>query len=164
MSSGTWNLNSINPSTWSMSISQQSYLLRLNGRFSGEPALASSPRTWILLPLVLEKNLWQCVAQVSLRAACPSRHPTNSVKALKETLSYHPNHWPGLILSSSTSGLLLREECQLSSDISQYWLIQYTLARQQKCYKNKKTEVGNTRLPMLNTVRWAPIHWVYLLI
>jgi len=31
-------------------------------------------------------------------AGCPSRHPTNSVKALKETQSSDPNQWPGLIL------------------------------------------------------------------
>jgi len=39
------------------------------------------------------------------RAGCPSCHPTNSVKAVKKILT--PNHWPGLILSSSTTVLLM---------------------------------------------------------
>jgi len=32
-------------------------------------------------------------------------NPTTSVKALKGTQSTNPNQWPGLILSSSTTGL-----------------------------------------------------------
>jgi len=38
------------------------------------------------------------------------RQPTNSVKALKETGSTLPNQWPGFILSSSTTGLLVEAE------------------------------------------------------
>jgi len=44
-----------------------------------------------------------------LWAACPSSHQTTSIKALKETQSTNPNQWPGLILSSSTTGLLMEE-------------------------------------------------------
>jgi len=32
---------------------------------------------------------------------------TNNVKALKETEGTDPDQWPGLILSSSTTGLLM---------------------------------------------------------
>jgi len=46
-----------------------------------------------------------------LHARCPSCHPTNSVKALQETQSTDPNQWPGLILSSSTTGLLTELCC-----------------------------------------------------
>jgi len=42
-----------------------------------------------------------------LQAGCPSRHPTISVKAVKGTQSSNPNQWPGLILSSSTTELLM---------------------------------------------------------
>jgi len=44
-----------------------------------------------------------------LQAECRSCHPTNSVNALKKTQIIDPHHWPGFILSSSTTGLLLRE-------------------------------------------------------
>jgi len=40
-------------------------------------------------------------------AGCPSCHPTISIKALKETQSTSCNQCPGLILSSSTTGLLM---------------------------------------------------------
>jgi len=46
------------------------------------------------------------VAQMFLWAACPSCHPTNSVKAPKETQSTVPNQWSGLIFSSSTTQLV----------------------------------------------------------
>jgi len=57
-----------------------------------------------LSTLVLEEELWEQVAQV-FRARCPSCHPTNSVNVLKENHSTNPNQWPGLILSSSATGL-----------------------------------------------------------
>jgi len=41
-----------------------------------------------------------------LWSGCPSCHPTIGVKALKGTQSTDPNHWPGLIFFSSTTGLL----------------------------------------------------------
>jgi len=41
-----------------------------------------------------------------LRVRCPSCHPTNSVKALKETQSSDPNQRLGVILSSTSTGLL----------------------------------------------------------
>jgi len=41
----------------------------------------------------------------SLWAACPSCHPTNSVKAQKETQSTNSNQLPEPILSISTTGL-----------------------------------------------------------
>jgi len=41
-----------------------------------------------------------------LHARCPSCHPTRSVRALKGTQNTNPNQWPGLILTSSTTGLL----------------------------------------------------------
>ena len=44
-----------------------------------------------------------------LQAGCPSCHPTISVKALKGKKSTDPNQWPGLILSSSTTGLLMKQ-------------------------------------------------------
>jgi len=34
-------------------------------------------------------------------------NPTNSVKELNETQTADPSQWPGLILSSSTTGLLI---------------------------------------------------------
>jgi len=42
-----------------------------------------------------------------LLVQCPSRHPTISVDALNGTQSINPYQWPGLILSSSTTGLLI---------------------------------------------------------
>jgi len=42
---------------------------------------------------------------VFLFARCPSCHPTNSVKKVKETQSTYPNRSPGLILSLSTWGM-----------------------------------------------------------
>jgi len=44
-----------------------------------------------------------------LRAGFPSSHRTTSIKALKVTQSTNSNQWPGLILSSSTTGLLMEE-------------------------------------------------------
>jgi len=74
-------------------------LLAFNDRFfPGEPGSVGSPSHPSLLPSVLEEKLWGFVA------GCPSRHPTNSVKALKETQSTNPNQWPGIILSSATTG------------------------------------------------------------
>ena len=53
-----------------------------------------------------------------LWAGCPSCNPTISVKALKGTQCTNPNQWPGLILSSSITGLLregvLLPSCQFS--------------------------------------------------
>jgi len=47
---------------------------------------------------------------IFLLAVCPSDdHPTNSVKALKETQSSDSSQWSGLILSSSTTGLPAEE-------------------------------------------------------
>jgi len=53
----------------------------------------------------LEQNLWRLVEQGW--AGCPSFHPTISVKALKRTQSTNPSQWPGLIISSFTTGLLM---------------------------------------------------------
>jgi len=59
-------------------------------------------------PLVFFRHLFQkafgIVAQVFLRAGCPSCHPTNSVKTLKETQSHEPQQW--LMLSSSITVFL----------------------------------------------------------
>jgi len=42
-----------------------------------------------------------------LWARRPSCDPTISTKALKETQSTNCHQWPGLILSSSTTGLIM---------------------------------------------------------
>jgi len=42
----------------------------------------------LLFLLILEKNLWRCMARI-LQAWWPSCYQTNSVKALKES-----KHWP----------------------------------------------------------------------
>jgi len=59
-----------------------------------------------------------------LWARCPSRHPTNSVKAPKETQSTDTNQWPGLILSSSATRLLTERvflpSCRLSDDSTRH--------------------------------------------
>jgi len=44
---------------------------------------------------------------------CRSCHSTISVKALKRTQSTDPNQWPGLILSSSTTRLLMERTLPL---------------------------------------------------
>jgi len=53
-----------------------------------------------------------------LQAECPSRRPTISVEALKETQSTDPNHWPGLIFSSSATGLSMEEVLLLLCPLS----------------------------------------------
>jgi len=58
-----------------------------------------------------------------LSAACPSCHPTNSVKALKKTQSTDPSQWPGLILSSSTTGFPIAPfmpACQITIILTWY--------------------------------------------
>jgi len=44
-----------------------------------------------------------------LRAGCPSCHPTNSV-SIEGNTKHRPKQWPGLILSSSMTGLLMKAE------------------------------------------------------
>ena len=64
---------------------------------------------------------WGC-----LWSGCPAYHPTMSVKALKGTQSNDRSSWPGLILSSSTTGLLVEGEfllsCQLSNASTRFFL------------------------------------------
>jgi len=66
------------------------------------------------LPLfhVPKDNLWGLIAQMR----CLSYHPTNNVKALKETRSTDPNHCTSLILltlSTTTVTTLLMDGCLL---------------------------------------------------
>jgi len=72
--------------------------------FSREPGIASSSLGPPPRPL-LEESL-RISGMGFLWVGYPSCHPTNSVKTLKGTQSTDPNHWPGLILSSSTTRLL----------------------------------------------------------
>jgi len=74
--------------------------LRVNGRFPREPGFASFPQS-------SSSNSSGTDPLVSCsQAGCPSYHPTNSVKALKETQSTDHNQRPGLILSTFTTGLI----------------------------------------------------------
>jgi len=62
------------------------------GQNVSEAGLGYHRLSWnvnFLPPLDLEENLWRLVAQVFLWFRCPSCHQTNSVKALKETLTKH---------------------------------------------------------------------------
>jgi len=77
--------------------------------FPGEPGSASSPVD-PPHPPVPEEDSWRLVEWVFLQVRCPSCHPAISVKAPMKTQSTNPNHWPGLILSSSTTGLLTEKE------------------------------------------------------
>ena len=65
------------------------------------PNIGGSPRVRLFW-----KRTTGLVEWVLLRDGCPSCHPAVSVKALKGTQDTDPNQWPGLILSSSTTGLL----------------------------------------------------------
>ena len=56
---------------------------------------------------VPEKNLHWLMEESFLWSGCPLCHPTISVKALMAMKSANNSHWPGLILSSSTSGLFV---------------------------------------------------------
>jgi len=49
---------------------------------------------------------WGTTDKAFLRDRCPSHHPDNSVKALKETQSTGPNQLPGLALTSPITGVL----------------------------------------------------------
>jgi len=56
------------------------------------PGLASSPR--LFPPFVLEDKVWDKWHRLILWVGCPSCHPTNSIKALKETWSTVPIQRP----------------------------------------------------------------------
>jgi len=43
-----------------------------------------------------------------LQARCPTYHPTNSIKALRETQSSDADHWPNHIHSTFTTGRHIR--------------------------------------------------------
>jgi len=61
-----------------------------------------------VLSVVPEENLFE--------AGCPSCHPANSVKALKETQSTNSSQWPGLILSLFAARLLMEGHCFLNTN------------------------------------------------
>jgi len=81
--------------------------LRFNSRFPGEPGLCG--------------NLRFSPYTYSGRELLDEWHGSDvlTVKALKETQGTDPSQWPGLILSSSTTGLLRERElfpsCHLSN-------------------------------------------------
>jgi len=95
--------------------------VRFTDHFPGEPELASS--LVLLPPLVLEENLWvKWWRFYSQMPFLSYGHPTNSVKALKETQSTDANQWPGIILFSSTTRLpmegVLFPLCRLCGSLS----------------------------------------------
>jgi len=58
-------------------------------------------------PLVSAQNLWRLMAQgFYVRQDVPSCHSADSVKALEETQSTYHSRRPGLVLASTTNGLL----------------------------------------------------------
>jgi len=66
-------------------------------------------------PRVLLHHLfWNRTLVINDRGApperCPSFHPAINVNGLKATKSINTNHWPGLILPSSMTGLLMEEQ------------------------------------------------------
>jgi len=69
-----------------------------NSRFLVQPWLASSHQS-SSSSLFQKRIFWD-----SVPARCPSCHPTNNVKALKETHSTEIHQWPGLIFSLSAIG------------------------------------------------------------
>jgi len=104
-------------------------LLRLTAVFPGGPGSGITPG--VLLFQMFQKRTSRISGTGFLRARYPSRHPTISVKELKEnkalsltsglassflllplpeswliTQSTDPDQWPGLIPSSSTTGVL----------------------------------------------------------
>jgi len=79
--------------------------LRSNGHFPGKRWLASSPWLSYLPPCHGTESLG-INGTGFLQTRCASCRPTNNVKALKETHT-NSNQWPGLVLSSSTTGLRL---------------------------------------------------------
>jgi len=76
--------------------------------FPGEPGSASSPAD-PPHPPVPEEDPLKISGMGFLQVKCPSCHPAISVKAPMKTQSTNPNHWPCLILSSSTTRLLMEE-------------------------------------------------------
>jgi len=73
--------------------------------FPGQPGLPSSPQVFFV-HLFWKRTFGEKWHRLFIQAGRPSCHPTNSVKALKETQSTGPNQWPGLILSSFSTRLL----------------------------------------------------------
>jgi len=96
--------------------------VHFNGRFPDLPASASSPSLFFL------HSPWKRTFRGKWPGAgYPSCHPTNSVKALRETQSTDHNTWPGLgqisqestvlefveeVLTSRMAFLLLYQQCQ----------------------------------------------------
>jgi len=83
-------------------------ILPLTAILSGESVSASSP--WVLLHCS-EENLWGLVEQVILRTSYAYCRQTITVIALKgsqNTLNTIPNHFPGLMLSLSSTRLLMK--------------------------------------------------------
>ena len=77
------------------------------GRFSGRPKprpAGSSPS--VSLPLFQKKKFWRKVAHSFIRAESHSCHPASLSKHWKETWRTKPILWPGVIISSSTAGLM----------------------------------------------------------
>jgi len=72
--------------------------------FPGEPGLAGSPSVFFLHLFQKRTYGYKCAGFLWTR--CSSCHPTNSVKAPKETQSTEPNRRPCLVLISSTAGFL----------------------------------------------------------
>lgn len=76
---------------------------------------SSSTWSWVRQFMLLHL-LWKRTLRDKLCELMPFCHPTVSVKALKETPSTDPNKWPGLIRSSSSTGILMGRQsfCSLT--------------------------------------------------
>ena len=80
------------------------HMHHVNGHCPARPGSAGSPMG-PPHPAVSQENFRRLVERGSEQARCPSCHQTISVKALKGTQGTDPNQCPGLILSSSITGL-----------------------------------------------------------
>jgi len=87
-------------------------LLPFNGRFArwtwvSQFHLRSFSSTYSARePLVELVELWSISGTGYLTAQCPSCYPATSLKVLKETQSTNQYQWSGIILISSTTGLV----------------------------------------------------------
>ena len=90
-----------------------------------------------------------------LQAGWPSCHPTNSVRALKETQSVDCSHWPGLILSSYTTRLL--KELAL---LLLWWLSD---ASHVSCYSWWHLNLGMYRISGCISQETGNWNWIILL-
>jgi len=104
-----------------------------------------------------------------LHAGCPSCQPTNSVEALKETQRTEPatglassflhpaldslwqvrtDHWPGLILSSSSTGLLMASQNRPLAWPHPFFIQHWTP-------HGKSSDLNLTWLPSVQTSPWC---------